>query len=121
MERRARPRREFRRSRRADERVSLLGADVDLTRPEEVLHHIARSIEEGRPFVVANHNSHSLYLLRRDPEFARFYAEADLTVISRETSHEEIVEEVLGRIADHVMPPDTDAAPPAQPSSEPAE
>ena len=28
MERRARPRREFRRSRRADERVSLLGADV---------------------------------------------------------------------------------------------
>lgn len=61
--------------------MSLLGADVDLTRPEEVLHHIARSIEEGRPFVVANHNSHSLYLLRRDPEFARFYAEADLTEI----------------------------------------
>ena len=53
MERRARPRREFRRSRRADERVSLLGADVDLTRPEEVLHHIARSIEAMNAAIVA--------------------------------------------------------------------
>lgn len=44
------------------------------------------------------------------------YAEADLTVISRETSHEEIVEEVLARIAGHVLPAEA-----SSPSSEPAE
>lgn len=49
------------------------------------------------------------------------YAEADLTVISRETSHEEIVEEVLARIAGHVFPQDVLPAEASSPSSEPAE
>lgn len=33
------------------------------------------------------------------------YAEADLTVVSREASHEDIVEDVVGRLASHVLPP----------------
>lgn len=33
------------------------------------------------------------------------YAEADLTVMSRETNHDEIVDEVLAALAHHLLPP----------------
>jgi N-acetylglucosaminyldiphosphoundecaprenol N-acetyl-beta-D-mannosaminyltransferase len=42
--------------------VRVLGADVDLVRPEEVMHHVTRSVERHAPYLVANHNLHSLYL-----------------------------------------------------------
>lgn len=78
VERRAAPRRAFRRNRRTVERVKLLGAEVDLVRAEEVLHHLTEAIMERRRFVVANHNTHSLYLLQQEPALAAFFDEADL-------------------------------------------
>lgn len=55
-----------------------MGVDIDMVRPEEVLHHVERFAAAGGKHVVANHNLHSLYLYRRDPEFRAFYAKADL-------------------------------------------
>jgi N-acetylglucosaminyldiphosphoundecaprenol N-acetyl-beta-D-mannosaminyltransferase len=78
VDRRAAPRRTPRRERRATERIRVLGADVDLVRPEEVMIHVGRAIDEERQFVVANHNAHSLYLLRKQPDLARFFDRADL-------------------------------------------
>ena len=77
-ERRKDVRRSFRRTRRRKERVALLGGQVDLVRPEEVLHHVTQAVRDQARFVVANHNLHSLYLLAREPELRRFYAQADL-------------------------------------------
>lgn len=76
--RRRSPRVEFRRERRATERVQLLGQTIDLVRPEEVLHHLGRWIAEGRKAVIANHNLHSLHLVRRSPRMQAFYDRADL-------------------------------------------
>jgi N-acetylglucosaminyldiphosphoundecaprenol N-acetyl-beta-D-mannosaminyltransferase len=59
-------------------RLRLLGGEVDVVTPQDVLDFTARRIAERRPGVVANHNLHSLYLLRRAPEMARFYERADL-------------------------------------------
>lgn len=56
----------------------MLGADVDLVRPEEVMHHITAAVAAREPFLVANHNLHSLYLTRRDPSLLDFFAVADL-------------------------------------------
>ncbi len=39
------------------------------------------------------------------------YAEADLTVVSREASHEDIVDDVIAAIAGHVAPPKDQPAP----------
>jgi len=78
VERRKRARRSFRRARRRKERVALLGGQVDLVRPEEVLHHVTKAVRDNAPFVVANHNMHSLYLLRGGGEFGDFYEQADL-------------------------------------------
>lgn len=47
-------------------------------RPEEVLLHVERSVEAGVQSVVANHNLHSLYLIRRTPGMRRLYDAADL-------------------------------------------
>jgi N-acetylglucosaminyldiphosphoundecaprenol N-acetyl-beta-D-mannosaminyltransferase len=68
----------FRKTRRPNERVRLLGQTIDLVRPEEVLHHMQNWIGEGRKAVVANHNLNSLYLLRKHPEMRAFYDRADL-------------------------------------------
>lgn len=77
-ERRHAARSPFRRARRGDERIRALGADMDLVRPEEVMHHVTRAIGERRRFLVANHNLHSLALLRTEPGLASFYDLADL-------------------------------------------
>ena len=69
----------FRAQRRPEETVTLLGEPVDLVRPEEVMHHVERWVRAGRKSIVANHNLHSLYLIRRDPGLRRFYQRADLT------------------------------------------
>jgi N-acetylglucosaminyldiphosphoundecaprenol N-acetyl-beta-D-mannosaminyltransferase len=79
LERRKAPRRPFRQNRRPGlERVRVLGADVDLVRPEEVMHHVTASVAGRRPFLVANHNLHSLYLTRRDRTLEHFFAAADV-------------------------------------------
>jgi len=80
-ERRARPRRPFRRARRDDERVRLLDQAVDLVRPEEVMLHLQRAIEEEHRTLVANHNLHSLHLIGRSAEMRDFYAAADLVQV----------------------------------------
>lgn len=78
-DRRRNVRRVFRTERRLEETITLLGEPVDLVRPEEVMHHIGRWVRAGRKAIVANHNLHSLYLIRRDPTLRRFFQRADLT------------------------------------------
>jgi N-acetylglucosaminyldiphosphoundecaprenol N-acetyl-beta-D-mannosaminyltransferase len=68
----------FRTVRRADERIALLGAEMDLVRPEEVMHFIRGRVAARAQSVVANHNLHSLYLIRRSAEMRALYARADL-------------------------------------------
>ncbi len=77
-DRRRRARVQFRTQRRTAERVALLGEVVDLVKPEEVLYHVEGWVRTGRKAVVANHNLHSLYLVRRDPSLRRFFQRADL-------------------------------------------
>lgn len=77
-ERRKAPRAPFRKARRPDERVSLLGATVDLVRPEEVIFHISNVVAAGRKSIIANHNLHSIYLFHRLPAYRTFFARADV-------------------------------------------
>ena len=72
------PERPFRKTRRADERVWIMGAQMDLIRPEEMLYFTARKIAAGEKAIIANHNLHSLYLMRRDPELCAFYQISDM-------------------------------------------
>lgn len=71
----------FRLNRRPEERIRLLGQTMDLVKPEEVLHFISGRVRRGLGGIVANHNAHSLYLLRKDPAFRDFYRRADLVEI----------------------------------------
>ena len=71
----------FRRQRRPEQRVTLLGAGMDLLKPEEMLHFVRGCVAAGRKAIVANHNLHSLYLLRRNPQMAAFYARADVVEV----------------------------------------
>lgn len=71
----------FRLKRRPEERVRLLGQIMDMVRPEEVMHFIADQIAQGRRAIVANHNAHSLYLLRENDELQAFYDRADLVEV----------------------------------------
>jgi N-acetylglucosaminyldiphosphoundecaprenol N-acetyl-beta-D-mannosaminyltransferase len=68
----------FRLRRRPEERVRALGGEMDLVRPEEVLWFTSQKIAAGERAVVANHNLHSLYLLRREPLVREFFRRADL-------------------------------------------
>ncbi|WP_339915369.1 WecB/TagA/CpsF family glycosyltransferase [uncultured Brevundimonas sp.] len=68
----------FRTQRRPEERVTMLGEVIDLVRPEEVLHHVAGWVRDSRKALVANHNLHSLYLVRGNATMRRFYQLADL-------------------------------------------
>ncbi len=58
--------------------MRILGVEVDLVRPEEMLSFTARCVEGGRRAIIANHNLHSISLLRRHPAMAAFYESADL-------------------------------------------
>lgn len=60
------------------QRVRLLGAEVDLVTPDEVLALTAARVEAGKPAVIANHNAHSLHLYRRSESLRAFFAAADL-------------------------------------------
>jgi N-acetylglucosaminyldiphosphoundecaprenol N-acetyl-beta-D-mannosaminyltransferase len=74
-------RRPFRLKRRAEERVELLGAVMDLVKAAEVFHFALAQIAAGKRAIIANHNLHSLYLLRKDPELRAFYRKADLVEV----------------------------------------
>lgn len=65
----------------AEPRVELLGGAMDLVTPADVLARIAEAAAGGPRVLIANHNLHSLALIRRDPEMAAFYARADLIEI----------------------------------------
>lgn len=62
-------------------RIRLLGVEMDAVTRAQVMAFTAARVAEGRRGLVANHNLHSLALLGREPEMARFYALADLIEI----------------------------------------
>lgn len=66
----------------APSRVRLLGGDVDLVVPRDVLRRVDRGVAAaGKPVLIANHNAHSLFLLRRSAPLRAFFAQADLIQI----------------------------------------
>src|SRR5262249_44318519 len=62
-------------------RLSLLGSEMDAVTPAEVLAFTATAIADKKKRVVANHNAHSLHLVKRHPEMAALHAKADLIEI----------------------------------------
>ena len=62
-------------------RLALLGAQMDLVTPQEVLARIAEAASGGPRALIVNHNLHSLCLIRRTPAMAALYARADLIQI----------------------------------------
>ena len=68
----------FRQTRRAVERIRLLGEPVDLVRREELMHQLDLWVGAGERRIVANHNLHSLHLVRREPAMRAMYDRADL-------------------------------------------
>lgn len=63
-------------------RVRLLGGDVDLAMPRDVLRTIDGAAMRRGTTLIASHNAHSLFLLRRSPQLRAFFAQADLIEIS---------------------------------------
>jgi N-acetylglucosaminyldiphosphoundecaprenol N-acetyl-beta-D-mannosaminyltransferase len=63
------------------QRVRLLGGDVDLVTPRDVLRAIDGAAARGSTTLIANHNAHSLFLMRRSKALREFFAEADLVQI----------------------------------------
>lgn len=45
------------------------------------MHHIAEAVASGEPHRIANHNAHSIYLTKKNSEFAAFFDHADLIEI----------------------------------------
>ena len=62
-------------------RVRILDADVDLLTTAELTECVDETVRNDARMVVANHNLHSLRLLRRNPELRAFYESADLVHI----------------------------------------
>jgi N-acetylglucosaminyldiphosphoundecaprenol N-acetyl-beta-D-mannosaminyltransferase len=62
-------------------RVRLLGGDVDLAMPRDVLRMIDAAAARPATTLIANHNAHSLYLIRRSAALQAFFAGADLIQI----------------------------------------
>ena len=62
-------------------RIRLLGAEMDVITASGVFDFTAARLRDGTGGLVANHNLHSLHLLRRKPELAAFFASADLIEI----------------------------------------
>lgn len=63
------------------QRLCLLGGMVDLVTPEAMIQFVIDRLAAGRQTVIANHNFHSLYLLRRDATFRKFFEISDLVQI----------------------------------------
>lgn len=62
-------------------RLSLLGAEVDVITPADVMDFVGRKVAAKERAIVANHNLHSLYLFQRRTDMRAFYAHADLIEI----------------------------------------
>ena len=62
-------------------RIRLLGGEVDLITPSDVLQRVDRATSGDEPALIANHNAHSLFLVRRSPRLKTFFAQADLIQI----------------------------------------
>jgi len=62
-------------------RVRLLGGEVDLTTPQDMLRFAERAVDAGVSALIANHNAHSLFLLRRSAAMRAFFEAADLIQI----------------------------------------
>ena len=45
------------------------------------MHHIGQAVDAGRSARIANHNAHSIYLTKKNAEFAAFFEHADLIEI----------------------------------------
>ena len=58
-----------------------MGEAFDPVTPAEILDFAARRAAAGGKGLVVNHNSHSLYLLRRRPEIREAFERADLVTI----------------------------------------
>ncbi len=54
---------------------------MDLVRPEEVFHFVSSKIAAGEKAIIANHNLHSLYLLKRSAALRAFFRQADLVEV----------------------------------------
>ena len=59
-------------------RIGILGGEVDVITPGEMLHFVDILAAAGGAAVIANHNAHSLSLLRRNTELSAFFDDADL-------------------------------------------
>jgi N-acetylglucosaminyldiphosphoundecaprenol N-acetyl-beta-D-mannosaminyltransferase len=62
-------------------RLTLLGAEIDVVTPAQMLDFVASAIRRGEKVVVSNHNLHSLYLYRKRQDMRAFYAQAALIEI----------------------------------------
>jgi N-acetylglucosaminyldiphosphoundecaprenol N-acetyl-beta-D-mannosaminyltransferase len=60
------------------QRAELLGGRIDLVTADEVLAFVADAAGQGRKAVIANHNLHSLHLVRKDRDMAALFEIADL-------------------------------------------
>jgi N-acetylglucosaminyldiphosphoundecaprenol N-acetyl-beta-D-mannosaminyltransferase len=71
----------FRRTRRPEQRITLLGQTMDLVKPEEMLHFVRGAVGARAKALVANHNLHSLYLVRGHADMAAMYRRADVVEV----------------------------------------
>lgn len=62
-------------------RIRLLGGDVTPLTPAQMLAATEGFLARGGAAVIANHNTHSLFLIRRSEPLRRFFAEADLVQV----------------------------------------
>jgi len=61
--------------------IRVLGGRVDPIASADMLRMVDSWVTAGQGAVIANHNAHSLYLLRRDPKLRAFLESADLVQI----------------------------------------
>ncbi len=59
-------------------RIRILGVELDLCSLNCLQAHVLHGVRAGRPYVIANHNLHSVYLYHRVPELRAFYRQADV-------------------------------------------
>lgn len=71
----------FRRQRRPEERMRVMGMMMDFVKPTEMLLFLRRAVQTGAQVVIANQNSHSLHLGRRDAELRAFLDSADIVQV----------------------------------------
>jgi len=62
-------------------RVTLLGVVVDPLMIAELNECIAKAVDQGERWIIANHNLHSVYLYHRDPKMRAFFAKAQVVHI----------------------------------------